>query len=262
MHANHLDPMVDDLCTDLVTHNDDAPQHYLRNTWVTAHLNCALHASTPHASATVNAWFSDPATAGPLFTAAIAALRPAFSFRAEAPIRAKAFDLIRPAAAALKPALIATPSDAPTVLAADALTEQLYFASGALHTNNEPHPTANQKTQWFTDAIGALENLTAVRHPHSCYQLLETLEFLIDENPARVFYAIAATIKSDSNFRYESLGSDAATRIADRYIAEHRQLFLAQSNALTELRRILETFATIGWPSALHLSYSLGDIFR
>jgi len=47
--------------TDLVTHNDDAPQHYLRNTWVTAHLNCALHASTPHASATVNAWFSDPA---------------------------------------------------------------------------------------------------------------------------------------------------------------------------------------------------------
>lgn len=249
--------------TELVINNDAAELRDLLHVWVTAHLNCALQAATPYAKSVVNAWFSDPAVAGSLFRAAVASLRDAFSFRADDTIRDKAFALIRTAAAALKVGLIATPSDASVVLAADALAQQLYFASGAYDGNKDkPRPTANQKAQWFTKVIGTLEDLTTVRHPHSCYRLLETLEFFIDENPLRVFHAVAATIKDDSSFQFESMGAEAVVLIIDRYLAEHRQLFLTQPHALAELRRVLEVFAAAGWPAALHLSYSLGDVFR
>lgn len=250
--------------TELVMTDDDSDLSDLRDTWVVTHLNCALRAETPHTHATVRAWFSDPVKAGPLFRTAVIGLRSAFSFHTDdVPARKKAFDLIRIAAAALKPALIATPNDAEVALTADTLIEQLYFASGAFEGDtNSPLLTSEQKARWFNDVISILESLTSVKHPHSCYYLLETLEFLIHEDPSRVFRAIAATIKDDSDFRFESMGMDVAVRIIDRYLAEHRHLFLIEPQILSELRRILEVFAAVGWPAALHLSYSLGDIFR
>jgi hypothetical protein len=249
--------------TELIASNDDPDLHELRHTWVAVHLNCALQASTPQANASVNAWFSEPAKAGLLFKAAATSLRRPISFNTADPVRNKAFDLIRTAAASLNAGLTATPNDASTVLAADALVEQLYFSSGAFDKGNDgSRPTADQRDRWFNDAMGALEDLTAVRHPHSCYQLLETFEFIIDENPARVFRAVAATIKDDSDFRYEPMGTEIAVRIVEHYLAEYRELFITQPYALAELRRVLEVFATVGWPAAVNLSYSLGDVFR
>jgi len=249
--------------TELVTSSEDSELSDLRGTWVIAHLHGALRAKTPHATTTVDAWFTDPANAEPLFDTAVAALRPAFSFDANGPNRTSAFRLIRTAAAALKTRLLSMPSDAQAMLAADTLIEQLLFACGKSDTTTTaPHPTADQKTRWFHDAMPALEDLAVVSHARSCYHLLETLEFLINEDPLRVFYTIAAAIKDDSYLRYEQLGAHIAVRIIDQYLSEHRHLFITQPQALTKLRRILEIFTTVGWPLALHRSYALGEIFR
>lgn len=249
--------------TELVTTSDDSELSDLRNTWVVAHLNCTLRGDTPYASTAVRAWFSDPATTEPLFDTAVAALRPAFSFDADGAHRALVFHLLRSAAAALKPSLLATPTNTHAVRAADALVEQLSFACGKSDTNTDaPRPTTEQKTRWFTDAMPVLDDLAVVGHAHSCYELLETLEFLIDEDPLRIFHTIAAAIKEDSHFRYEQLGVDITVRIIDHYLAEHRHIFTTQPQALSELRHILEIFTTVGWPSALNRSYSLGEIFR
>lgn len=88
------------------------------------------------------------------------------------------------------------------MLAADTMATELYHASGAFE-GRTPRPTVSQKEKWFADYIGTVESLSAVRYPHTCYQLLKTLEFFIEENLARIFHAVAAIIKDDSAFRFE-----------------------------------------------------------
>jgi hypothetical protein len=246
--------------TDLVA-DDDAERRDLRQCWVAAHLNCALWNATPHATTVVQSWFSDPASAGPLFSTALPLLRSHVSFDADGQIRETVLGLFRTAATALRRGLASVPGDARIVLAADTMTTELYHASGAFE-GKTPRPKASQKTRWLADFIGMMEDLSAVRHPHSCYQLLKTLEFFIEENPARVFHAVAAIIKDDSPFRFESMGADIAARILDRYLTDYRRALTAEPQMLAELRHIIEVLATVGWPSALHLSYSLGDVFR
>jgi hypothetical protein len=240
---------------------DDAEDRDLLEWWVGAHLNCALWGATPHATATVRSWFSDPGAAGPLFRAALPMLRGYASFDTEDQIRDTILSLFRIAAAALSRELTSGPDNAPVTLAADTMTTELYHASGAFE-HRTPRPTASQKARWLADFIGIIEDLTPVRHPHSCYQLLKTLEFFIDEAPVRVFHAMAAIIKDDSPFRFESMGADIAVRMLDRYLADYREALTADPQLLSELRQILDILTAVGWPSALHLSYSLGDVFR
>jgi hypothetical protein len=146
----------------------------------------------------------------------------------------------------------------------NSLVQELYFASGAFEGNSEKvRPTSTQRAAWYGDAILALEQLaTVASFPHTCYQLLETLEPLVAEDPVRVFRAVAATVKATSMFRFEQMGVETAVRIVKRYLADHRHLFATDPDLLSELRRVLEVFAEVGWPEALHLSYSLGDVFR
>lgn len=229
--------------------------------WVRAHLNCALRATAPHAVATVQSWFAAPGAAEPFFRAALPMLRPYTSFDAQDQNRGTALGLFRVAATALRQALESTPQSDDDAAAADTMTTELYHASGAFDQRT-PRPTPVQKARWFTDFIGVIEDLTIVRHPHSCYQLLDTLEFLIDEDPIRVFHAMAAIVKDDSPFRFESLGADIAVRMLDRYLTDYRRVITSNPQMLGELRQVLEILTAVGWPSALHLSYSLGDVFR
>lgn len=240
---------------------DDAEHDDLRHWWVTAHLNCALSKATPHATAAVQSWFADPATSGPLLRAALPLLRAPVSFDTDGQVRKKAVDLIRTAAAALRRGLTSAPEDVRILLAADTMATELYHASGAFE-GRTPRPTASQKKRWLDDFIGIIDDLSAVRHPHTCYQLLKTLEFFINENPMRIFHTVAAIIKDDSPFRFEPMGSDIATRILDTYLTDHRKALTTEPQMLTELRHILEVLTAVGWPSALHLSYALGDVFR
>jgi hypothetical protein len=239
---------------------DDAEHRELSRWWVVAHLNCALQAATPHATATVRSWFADPGAAGFLFTTALPMLRSNASFDAWDQHRGTTLSLFCDAAAALRRRLASGHEDS-DVIAADTMTTELYHASGAFE-HRAPRPTPSQKTRWLADFIGVIEDLTVVRQPHSCYQLLKTLEFFIDENPVRVFHAMAAIMKDDSPFGFESMGADIAVCMLDRYLTEHRQAITADPQLLAELRHILEILTAVGWPSALHLSYSLGDVFR
>jgi hypothetical protein len=236
----------------------------LRRAWVKVHLNCHLHAATPHASAMTKMWFGDPGAHAELFRTAVSLLRDKFAFGAVEPLRGKAFDLVRRAAASLASQPDRASADASVVLAIDSLVQELYFASGAFEGNREKvRPTPAQRTVWYRDAVSALEQLACVASfPHTCYQLLETLEFLVAEDPVRIFRAIAATVKATSTFRFEQMGVEAAVRIVRRYLAEYRHMFATDPDLLSELRRVLEVFAQVGWPEALRLSYSLGDVFR
>jgi hypothetical protein len=201
---------------------DDAEHRNLLQWWVGTHLNCALQAATPHAVTTVRSWFADPGTAGAFFLAALPMLRRNASFDAQDQTHETAISLIRDAAATLRRELATAPHSDDAALAADTMTTELYHASGAFEQRT-PRPTPAQKARWFTDFIGVIEDLTVVRHPHSCYQLLKTLEFFIDTDPIRVFHAMAAIIKDDSPFRFESLGADIAVSMLDRYFTDYRR---------------------------------------
>jgi hypothetical protein len=236
----------------------------LLSAWVTLHLNCVFQEETTFASEVVRVWFMNPAPHSRYFVAAVRALRNILRFDAQGPFRSRAFELVRSAADSLAEELARSPNSDEAIIAADALIEELHFASGA-HKQTGPgskQASAAERAGWFADGADVLERLTIVTHAHSCYELLNTLEYFIDEDPHRVFCAVAATVKVDGMFRFESLGVDVIVRVLERYLAEYRYLFLDEPSLLTELRRMLEIFTEVGWQSALHLSYSLGDIFR
>jgi len=58
------------------------------------------------------------------------------------------------------------------------------------------------------------------------------------------------------------MGADIAASILDRYLTDYRQTLTTEPQMLAELRWVPEILTAVGWPSALHLSYSLGDAFR
>jgi hypothetical protein len=232
--------------------------------WVKVHLDCFFQKETTFASNAVMTWFTNPGQHSLYFVAAVRALHDILRFDAPKPFRNRAFNLIRSAADSLADELAESPDSGEAILAADALIEELHFASGA-HQQTGPgskQASVDERAEWFADGADVLERLTIVTHAHSCYELLNIFEYFIDEDPRRVFDAIAATVKVNGMFRFETLGVDIIVRILDHYLAEYRYLFLDEPSLLTELRRMLEIFTDVGWQSALHLSYSLGDIFR
>lgn len=238
-------------------------RHELRRVWATQHLRCSFLGDAPHSTATTEAWFALPSDNPESFAAAVSVLRSSLSYESLASVRRRAFDLAQMASRTLANELHSRPNDAAVVRSADSLIQELYFASGAFEGNaSTARPSLEQRAAWFRDGMSTLENLTSVNHPHSCYQLLEIFEYLIDESPTRVFKAIAATVGTVGLFQYESMGVSVVVRIVERYIAEYRQLFVDDSTLLTQLRMTLEIFARVGWPAALHLSYELGEIFR
>ena len=253
-------PALSDLAAD-----PDPTRHDFRHTWVAAHLLSAHDDPTSQPAAVAGSWFADPAASPELFHTAVSVMRQgkAITYDADATILDQNFAYLRQAASRLHRDLVDRAHDPAVTQAALALCENLYFAVGANDTTNpDPPPTAQQSQRWYHAAADVLDDLTAVDEPRSCYYLLQTLEAVIDQQPARVFHAVAATIKPDGAFAHEDLGQQVAVRIIDRYLADHRQLFAQDPSALGELRGALETFTAVGWPAAIHLSYTLGDIFR
>jgi hypothetical protein len=249
---------------DLLAQSEDRDSAELLRAWVTVHLNCYLQAGTPHATRATRTWFTQPRDHAEAFQSAVLSLRDIFAFNSTGPFRNKSFELLGLASRSLAANPSLADTDPATVAAIDSLVGELYFASGAYEGNKDrARPTPAERFAWYHSAIAMLEQLAGVAvHAHTCYQLLEVLEFLTEEDPARVFRAVAATVKATGVFRFEQLGMEIAVRLVKRYLADYRELFIKDKDLLTDLRGILEVFAQVGWPEALNLSYSLGDIFR
>jgi hypothetical protein len=154
----------------------------------------------------------------------------------------------------------------------DELAGQIYFGSGAFEehkrADEEPNPAVtNQqvRSRFLRELTPTLEVLATVTYPSITHYLLQTLEFLIPEDPQLVFRIMTdALIQGGRHgqYQFESLGAEIFVRMVRRYLADFRGA-LTQSEGLRQrMMQSLDIFVEAGWPAARRLVYELPEMLR
>jgi hypothetical protein len=151
---------------------------------------------------------------------------------------------------------------------ADAVGDQLYFASGVFQERqgqapDDRHADRERRLRLYHEAYPVLEQLSAMGLPQLAHRLIEMLAGCTHADPSGVFQLIANAIRSGGRYgyQYESMAASQTAKLIRRYLAEHRELFDDNHHA-QQLIDILELFVAAGWPEALRLVYGLDDVYR
>lgn len=145
----------------------------------------------------------------------------------------------------------------------DSVCSELYFSTGAAGNEDKDGPPPELGI-FFEEVTPTLRMIAACAIPHSTYQLVEMLEFLLPLDPEGVFDVLADGLLAGgerARFKYESMGADVVVRIVGTLLADHRWVF--EDDERRELLvRCLEVFVEVGWPSARRLMYGLPEMFH
>jgi hypothetical protein len=153
----------------------------------------------------------------------------------------------------------------------DGIASELYFASGAFadkQNTDEKKLNWGQTQRFWEEAAPLLKTLATEPHPHTAYELVQTLHHLLPCNPEEVFLVAAESIRTSSTagFQFESLAVPEVVKIVQRLLADHREILRArnarESPALKALLEVLDIFVEAGWPEARALTHRLEEIYR
>jgi hypothetical protein len=223
----------------------------------------AFRRQTPFASRAVLAWCDAP-TVSASSRWALHDIREWLALPAEdGEVRLRAFRFARVAASSLASQLDGE-SDQDQIdhayQAADALVHAIYFASGAFGGDGK-EPTA-PPAGFSEEALPLLETLAVFRHPAIVHYIVQTADHLASINPKAAFGVVYGAVRADEPYAYDSLAAGVTVTLIERYLAEYRDLVVADQDLLTQIRTVLNAFAKAGWSSAVSLSYRLGAVFR
>lgn len=153
----------------------------------------------------------------------------------------------------------------------DGIAMQLYFASGAFdekRNKDEANLNPAQTRRFLQEAWDLFAALATELHPHTAYQLVQTLQHLLPYAPRDVFLLASKSIQtsSEARFQYESLAVGEVVKLIQRALADHRDIFKAEgdqeSECLTALLAVLDLFVEAGWAEARQLTHRLEEIYR
>jgi hypothetical protein len=235
--------------------------------------------STPHADRVVRSWFAAPLEHPNRIALTISAwrdlLNPAAVSLRDA--QARVFEIISsnlvplgtawaaasspPAGQTLTDTIRANASRA--VKIAEALGQQIYFASGAFDDKSTRASTQRGEPERFCVlALPVLESLASVCHPAVTHHIVETIDHVSATQPRDALLIAQKAVFGDTAYAREPLGLDAALKLAKRYLADQRDLLQADPTCLTAERSILEAFVGVGWDQAMDLVEELDELFR
>lgn len=160
----------------------------------------------------------------------------------------------------------------PLYVAADSLLDsvcvQIYHGSGAFDSSADasgnPLRSAADKQRFLVEFAQTLDILAEHASSRTAHHLVETLDFLVDGDPSRVFERLAALLLGSAKgdgYQFEGLAADSVVKLVRRYLADHRDVF-ADPARRGELVAVLELFASAGWPDAYSLLFDLPEILR
>jgi len=153
----------------------------------------------------------------------------------------------------------------------DGIASELYFGSGAFadkQKKDEEKLTPAQTQRFWQEAAPLLKILAKEPHPHTAYEVVQTLHHLLPCSPEEVFLLAAESIRTSSTagFQFESLAVPEVVKIVQRVLADHRDILQAHNGseppALTALLQVLDIFVEAGWPEARALTHRLEEIYR
>ncbi|MGB9072400.1 MAG: hypothetical protein WCC22_06985 [Terriglobales bacterium] len=144
----------------------------------------------------------------------------------------------------------------------------LFFGSGAFRepnfTNSSVIRSAAGKARFLADVRSILERLGDVASPHTIYELLQLLEFLLPAEPSTCFDLVANAMTEGGRkqgYHLDLLGVDIFVRIIGRCLADHDYIFQDEARR-NRLIACLDLFIEAGWPNALRLLYRLPEALR
>jgi hypothetical protein len=144
----------------------------------------------------------------------------------------------------------------------------LYFGSGAFQEKNSdgvsPVLTDAGKRNFICDMESSLRRLGDIAEPHTVYELVQLLDFMLPGDPALCFDLFTHALTESGRkhgFQAEQLGADVLVRIVSRCLADHDYIFREKARR-DRLIACLDIFIEAGWPSALRLIYRLPDSLR
>ena len=138
------------------------------------------------------------------------------------------------------------------------------FGSGARDESKRDGPEISaEQTRLYREAKSTFDRLAGASLARIAHYLIQTLEPFVNTDPDGVFALIARSVRSSERGGYslEGSGADLIVRIVERYLADHRSIFFAESR-LADLMDSLDSFVRAGWPSAQSLTFRLGEIWR
>jgi hypothetical protein len=153
---------------------------------------------------------------------------------------------------------------------AESVCMQIYYASGAYGRDNGDHdeekiPMGTEaRSRFLREANEVLQLLAEFGHAGLTHHLLQTLEFLVQNDPQNVFLLVGKVVRSGKKggYQYESLAVDLIVKLVERFIAEYRYILQESEECRRVLIEILDVFVEAGWPSARRLTYRIEEIFR
>ncbi|GGM66479.1 hypothetical protein GCM10011608_59650 [Micromonospora sonchi] len=224
----------------------------------------AIEYGTPFADATVRRWLASPVDNTQTVIVIAAHLRDLLN-PADPSLRSaqqKAFDLL---ALTVKPLALAwtdvTHLDK-ALTVADAITQQLYFASGAFGSQEGRRKELGDPTVFAKLALRLLDGIGQVRHPAVTHHIVETVEHLSNAQPKPALHLALQAVTEDHGYLAESLGVDAVIKLINTYMANHRELVLGDPECTTAVRLLLEQFVRVGWPKAIQMAERMDELFR
>jgi hypothetical protein len=236
-----------------------------------------LRYQQPFATDMIGRWFTHPLDYPEVFEHAIIGLRDMgiLDPSKQADLSARAFTLLQQATEQLVTTMQEQLSREEQDLAllrsavrlADDVVDLLYFVSGAQDDRRaartgEDRQSEPNRRPFYELSVPLLERLAQVHYPQLTHRLVQTLAYLAEYDPKRVFLAVHTAVAPGHGYEYESMAVDLVVGLIRRYLANYRDVVTSDEAGLAALRQILEAFVRVGWPSAVALGYELPDAFR
>ena len=152
----------------------------------------------------------------------------------------------------------------------DSIAQELFFASGAFDKEMGERETSKpplgdaERSRFLREALPLLNTLAGIGAAKVAHNLVKTLEYLLEYDPAEVFLTIGRVVQAArrGGYEYESLAVEVVVRVVKRFLAAYRFLLRERPECRRALIEILDTFVAAGWPEAFELTYQLEEIYR
>jgi hypothetical protein len=156
----------------------------------------------------------------------------------------------------------------------DQTVTKLHFALDPKYASDKadgPKTIEKQRTAFYWRVKPLLEQVAklaghsgqGVLFAPTAHHFIELLQQTVDYDPAGTLYLAAAVASASeiTGYNLDSLAAKETVELAERILADHRSV-LRQPQALSDMLKLLDLFAKVGWPDALRLLWRLDEIFR
>ncbi len=154
----------------------------------------------------------------------------------------------------------------------DEVVMRFYFASGLFeHSKDGPFISADQQREFYFFIKPVLDKVVEVSDYEkggiffapTAHYFMQLLIGVLPHDPKGVLHLAnrVASIARGGGYNFDSMAVGEVVKLVEYILANHR-IDIRDRESLDDLLGLLDIFADVGWPEALHLVWRLDEVFR